>query len=172
MNVTTSGGDDNLKELARRLYKIRGKRAEIHEAEAVAALRKANPHLRADKPVRAGTLVVVPDVEGLHAATVPPASRDTTTQGADVLRQALDRASRVLLAAARSEQSRQESMSKSLEEHLDEELDSSVRAGMTSVQHAAKDQIKALEEHSKRVRSNIARVGKDLDNLLKKLHAL
>jgi len=178
MNLTISPGDDNLNELARRLFKIRGRRADLDERAAVTALLAANPHLRLDKPIRAGTLIITPDVSGLSPAPAASSSSSAAAESsspvgraandlADQLRNALDRLSTLLAANAKDENQRLDEMLESLKKNTAvlRGADDEVRARIKEVQHAAAARQAELGEHAKQTKQNVARLHKHLDKL-------
>lgn len=83
MKIVTSQGETTLSELVDRLFAPKGPKAAELTRQAESALLRANPHLRGQKKLPAGTLVVVPDVPGL----APGATTPTLALEQDVLSQ-------------------------------------------------------------------------------------
>src|SRR5215213_1996584 len=97
MRIHSTRGETNLTDLARLLFKLPGPREAALTREAVAALRRANPHLRPDAAIPEGTPVLVPDVEGLEpAAASRGVGSDLADDAAKQLRAALGAAATAL----------------------------------------------------------------------------
>jgi hypothetical protein len=73
MRLAPYNGERTVAELARRLFQLdefTGNRAKEAAREVEAALRNANPHLQDIRRIGAGTLLVVPEVEGVRHTPV------------------------------------------------------------------------------------------------------
>lgn len=71
MRIARLSGEQNLSELVRSLYEIRGPQSARVAREAEAALLKANPHLREPGIRLSGSMILVPDLPGISPGPAP-----------------------------------------------------------------------------------------------------
>jgi hypothetical protein len=89
MKITNYQGEKSLTELATRLYKIRGARAEARMREAEAALLRANPHLHDLSSLPEGAVILVPELRGVKTAELGLAAANLPGEIVQTARQVL-----------------------------------------------------------------------------------
>jgi hypothetical protein len=171
MRIRTTQGKQSLTELARRLFPARGPHAAERRKQAVAALRRANPHLDPDASLPEGTPILVPDEAGPGPDL--PSSRGAALQltedAAARLRAALSGAGKLLRAGLEAERKREEEASRQIQQHRQElvEADPSIKDRLATIQAAAKARRDALSEQDRLQKAGLAQLFKDLDELIK-----
>jgi hypothetical protein len=175
MRIITSDGNETLREIARRVFKVRGTRAELRERKSVAALLAANPHLAPNRSIPTGTVVVVPDAESLPRPEVGAAGLSARSSGehAAVVRKAMETAAGSLYAAADHQRRADEAMLELLEKHKRElkSADEDVQAQVAKVQKAAAVRAKALDAQAKRAKANFGQLSKQFDEFVKLMNS-
>ncbi|MBX9583794.1 MAG: hypothetical protein K2X87_26125 [Gemmataceae bacterium] len=168
MRVVAGGGEKDLTELARKVFKLGGRREADDVARAVEALRRANPRLRPDAAVPAGEPVVVPEVEGLapaadRAGPADDPADDLTGQ----LKTALGGVAKSLDAGLDEEAKAEEEADRQLA-RVEKELvaaDPESRERVAKVREAGEARRAGLADRRRADREALAQLGKDLDEL-------
>ncbi len=171
MRILTTHAEANLTELARHLFKIEGPHAVAEERKAIAALRHANPHLRAGAKLAEGAPIVVPDIEGLGDIPSPAVAVDLSKEHVKELRTALTRAGEALKSAHDQELNDEKAEATSLRILADDldNPDEAVARRLAAVEQAGRRRVKELAERRKLHQQALARLGKDLEVLMKAL---
>jgi hypothetical protein len=172
MRIAAGGGEKDLAELARKVFKLGGRREADDVARAVEALRRANPHLRPDAPVPAGEPVAVPEVEGLTpaAARAGPAD-DLADDLVKQLKTALGEVAKELDAGLDQEAKDEEEADRQLA-GVERELlaaDPESRERVARVREAMKARRAELADRRRADRKALDQLGQDLDELARAL---
>jgi hypothetical protein len=168
MKFITTKTETSLAELAHQAFDLKSSKSAIKLKQAEAALRQANPQLGDLAKLPAGTLVIVPDVAGVHTAPLP----SLTGPNADVIAQlelVLAGAKNVLRQAA-SSQAQESDTSSSLAKNralvkIVEKIPS-LQSRLPEVADAAKAQTKQMAEDEAAHLKGLAQLKKDLSSLI------
>ena len=168
MKFIATKTETSLAELAHEAFDIKGSKSAIKLKQAEAALRQANPQLGDLAKLPAGTLVIVPDVPGVHTAPLP----SLTGPSADVIAQlelVLAGAKNVLRQAA-SSQAQESDTSSSLAKNralvkIVEKIPS-LQSRLPEVADAAKAETKQMADDEAAHLKGLAQLKKDLSSVI------
>src|SRR5262249_12122399 len=155
-------------DLTRQAFDLKGSKSANKLKQAQEALRQANPQLGNLTRLPAGTLVIVPDVPGVHTAPLP----SLTGPGADVIAQlelVLAGAKNVLQRAAASQaQESDTSLSlvknRALVKVVKQTPD--LQSRLSEIADAAKAQTKKMADDEAAYSKGLAQLKKDLSSLI------
>jgi hypothetical protein len=168
MKFITTKTETSLAELAHQAFDLKSSKSAIKLKQAEAALRQANPQLGDLAKLPAGTLVIVPDVAGVHTVPLP----SLTGPSADVIAQlelVLAGAKNVLRQAA-SSQAQESDTSSSLAKNralvkIVEKIPS-LRSRLPEVADAAKAETKQMADDEAAHLKGLVQLNKDLSSLI------
>jgi hypothetical protein len=169
MEVRTAHGEESLAELAERLFRTGGSKARAREA--LAALKRANPHLDPRKAIAPGTPVLVPPVEGLAPAAGPAPAADLAKEAAQELREALHHAGEAL-GAARARAAAEDEAALAAVKKGERELKAlgdDAAGELKQFRDAAKARRKESEGQAKAQEDGLKRLQSSIDKFLKRL---
>ncbi|KAF0094324.1 MAG: hypothetical protein E1N59_2040 [Puniceicoccaceae bacterium 5H] len=163
MNIEISRKELNLKTLARKLFEIKGTGATAKEERAVEAIVHANPHLARIDRIPAGTVVAIPNVEGISripGVRVDPEETDEMETSIAGLQEALDDARKAMVRAQRERAEADEASLAMLAKSRDE---------LAQLSEAVKTQLpkteKAIQQHQAELKEREAQRDAELKKL-------
>ncbi len=168
MNIISAQGEKNFTEMARRIFPVSGARSAAMERAAVAALKRANPHLSPDKPLEPGTPVFVPAIDRADAPSPKIDLLDETKRAATQLLDALHGVEKELEAAVQKKIESDASMLSALKKHSRElsEGGDDAAGRIKKIQATMKAEEKSAAEEAKGRRADFARLQKELGSFL------
>ncbi|HEX8237102.1 MAG TPA: hypothetical protein VF600_14180 [Abditibacteriaceae bacterium] len=177
MRIATYNGERSVAELARRLFQLdefTGNRAKEAAKEAEAALRNANPQLQDIRRMTPGTVLLVPEVEGIRHA--PSDNDNSPTQEVrdelfDQLRQTLSTARDTL---EKSNELRAQEIRGTIEVSQDRELKEMSRRipelqeRLPQIAESAKADLKELEARRAMHKQGLAQLEQEFNEFKKR----
>jgi hypothetical protein len=168
MKFIVTKTETSLADLTHQAFDLKGSKSAVKLKQAQAALRQANPQLGDLAKLPAGTLVIVPDVPGVHTAALPSLAGPS----ADVIAQlqlVLAGAKNVLRQAA-SSQAQQSDTSLSLVKNralvkIVKQI-RSLESRLPEIADAAKAQTKQMADDEAAHLKGLAQLKKDLSSLI------
>jgi hypothetical protein len=168
MKFIATKTETSLAELAHQAFDLKGSKSVVKLKQAQAALRQANPQLGDLAKLPAGTLVIVPDVPGVHTAPLP----SLTGPSADMIAQlelVLAGAKNVLRQAAAS-QAQESDASLSLVKNralvkIVKQMPG-LQSRLPEIADAVKAQTKQIAEDEAAHLKGLAQLKKDLSSLI------
>ena len=167
MKFVTIKNKTSLAELTRDVFEIKGTKGATAARNIHAALREANPHIADFKELPAGTLVVVPDLPGIKAASVQSPGQ-VSPELMKYLKRVLAAAKAVVekSAAAQSEDAEASvSLVKNRELAALARTTPELKDRLSKIVEQAKSQSKQVAEDKKAQIQGLAQLEKDLASL-------
>src|SRR6266540_133493 len=168
MNFIIAQDHNSPEALARRLFAIKDTPGGPTESLAVAALLRANPHLKAGQDVPKGMPILVTDIPGLEMHAVPATRLEASEKVVTQLHGVLSCLGTALKTALAREVKQDQDMLSQLQKagrkpsnYADNDIDKRLK----QIKEAAKTRAKELAQHDKFQKAGLARLEKDLEVL-------
>jgi hypothetical protein len=176
MQFVTISKPAPLEQIAVELYAVEAKRGGEATKQAAAALREANPHLKDLEAIPRGTIIAVPDKEGLtpraasdHAAEPPPSLTAALTQ----VTSALSLTGENLMAAHRDDiDDAKATVSRAGSKDFAKLIDTDeLKAALAATVKNAEARIKATEASRDALTTTLKQARADIDDLQRRFGA-
>ena len=167
MDIITAKEKTTLAELARRLFASDPDNAKAVERKAIAALRKANPHLKPNESLPEGAPVLVPQIDGAKRAAGRSKGIEFASKASE-LKRALATLEDLLQKSWEQREQQEQSAAEDLKLHT-REFSPEMKKQVRVVQEAATRRKKEGTEERKQQQQALIRLKKDFQQISKVL---